>query len=347
MAARLFFCVVFFSELGLRLWAYGKQFFTADHWAWNIFDLSVVILQVAEQCVHLFMYMKVPLSLSFLRLLRVLRLVRITRLVRLVRLFQELGTIMSSILASLTALFWTLLLLVMLMYIVSVVFTQIIVELPADSPNAQEINYWYGRLPRSLLTMFEVIAGGVSWDEVVTPLIEDISPAAGVIFSMYVAFCVFAMLNMATGVFVDRAIRKAQEDTDTYTTNHISKLFFTDLAESSAVTFTEFLEKMETKEMQEYFRSINVDPSEARSLFELLDADGSGSVDPEELINGCLRLRGTAKALELQMLLRTTCDQNKKVLENQHRLIQEITKLTGAPATKRMTHWQKGQPSQR
>mmetsp|Transcript_4780 Transcript_4780/g.8513 ORF Transcript_4780/g.8513 Transcript_4780/m.8513 type:complete len:245 (-) Transcript_4780:6-740(-) len=235
----------------------------------------------------------------------------------------------------------------MLMYVVSVFFTQIILELDEDAEHVEEIRYWYGRLPRSMLTMFECIAGGVSWDEVVTPLIQDISPFVGVVFAIYIAFCVFAMLNMATGVFVDRAIRKAQEDTDTYTTNHISKLFFTDLAESSAVTFTEFLEKMETKEMQEYFRSINVDPSEARSLFELLDADGSGSVDPEELINGCLRLRGTAKALELQMLLRTTCDQNKKVLENQHRLIQEITKLTGAPATKRMSHWQKPSASGR
>lgn len=323
------FCLIFLTELGARIYAYRWDFFLMESWAWNYFDLSVVSLQVTEQCVNFFAYMNVPLSVSFMRMLRVLRLVRITRLVRLVRLVEELGTIMSSILASLTALFWTLLLLVMLIYIVSVVFTQILAELPEHTANAQKIQYWYGRLPRSLLTMFEVIAGGVSWDEVVTPLTEEVSPVAGVIFSLYIAFCVFAMLNMATGVFVDRAIRKAQEDTDTSTAARISNIFFSDMT-AEGVTFTEFNRHMDTQEMQDYFKSINVDPSEARSLFELLDSDGSGTIDAEELVHGCLRLRGTAKALELQLLVRMTHDMHNDIIENHRKLSQDISHVMAA-----------------
>mmetsp|Transcript_152775 Transcript_152775/g.265427 ORF Transcript_152775/g.265427 Transcript_152775/m.265427 type:complete len:281 (+) Transcript_152775:37-879(+) len=265
------------------------------------------------------------MSISFLRLIRVIRLIRITRLVRLVRLVEELGTIMSSILASLTALFWTLLLLMMLMYVVSVFFTQIILELDEDAEHVEEIRYWYGRLPRSMLTMFECIAGGVSWDEVVTPLIQDISPFVGVVFAIYIAFCVFAMLNMATGVFVDRAITKAQEDTDAYTANHISDLFFTDVGDG--VSFDEFSDKMEAPEMQEYFKSINVDPSEAKTLFALLDFDGSGTINPDELVNGCLRLRGSAKSLDMCQLIHGVNQMHKDILQNQCILVSEIGKL--------------------
>jgi len=51
--------------------------------------------------------------------------------------------------------------------------------------------------------------------------------------------------------------------------------------------------------MQMYFRLIDVDPKEAEGLFKLLDLDESGEVDYEEFLNGCLRLRGNAKAIDL------------------------------------------------
>mmetsp|Transcript_147251 Transcript_147251/g.267679 ORF Transcript_147251/g.267679 Transcript_147251/m.267679 type:complete len:233 (+) Transcript_147251:2-700(+) len=213
------------------------------------------------------------------------------------------------------------------MYIVSVFFTQIIAELSDDSAHIDSIRYWYGRLPRAFLTMFEVVAGGVSWDEVVTPLILDIGPPVGIIFCFYVAFCVFAMLNMATGVFVDRAIRKAQEDTDSKMANHISDVFFRDLLLKDDITYPDFEAKMDTTEMQEYFRSINVDPSEAKKLFELIDTDGSESINAEELVQGCLRLRGAAKALDLQVLFHMNCKMNQQLLEGQAILGQEIAKV--------------------
>merc|ERR1719389_709403 len=114
------------------------------------------------------------------------------------------------------ALFWTLSLLMMVIYIFSVFFTQVVLDV-YKTKNSEHLEYWYGRLPRTILTMFEVIVGGVSWDEVVEPLIEDISPWMGVVLCLYISFCVFAMMNMATGVFVEKATRMAQEDKDKYT----------------------------------------------------------------------------------------------------------------------------------
>merc|ERR1712178_320921 len=62
--------------------------------------------------------------------------------------------------------------------------------------------------------------------------------------------------------------------------------------------------------MREYFKIIDVDMSEAKAVFQLIDADGSDSVDPLEFISGCLRLRGSAKAVELSLLMYETKKMN-------------------------------------
>mmetsp|Transcript_141675 Transcript_141675/g.257444 ORF Transcript_141675/g.257444 Transcript_141675/m.257444 type:complete len:214 (+) Transcript_141675:2-643(+) len=145
------------------------------------------------------------------------------------------------------------------------------------------------------------------------------------------------MMNMATGVFVDRAIRKAQEDTDTYTANHISDLFFRNPADPSAcaeISWEEFSQKLDTDDMQEYFKAINVDPSEARNLFKLLDSDRSGSLTPEELVSGCLRLRGQAKALELSLLMYQTNQMHSKIRSVQRSLDALVARL-GGPGARR------------
>jgi len=301
------FAGIFLVELILRLYVHGVRFFYDDDWYWNYFDLAMVFSQIANQIVTICLYMSVIVNESFLRLLAVLRLLRIIRLVRMLRLFEELRTIVLSILSSMLSLFWTLLFLMMIIYMLAVLFTQVVLDVSTRTDNSAKLAYWYRNVGRTSLTFFECIAGGVSWDEAVQPLIEEVSPLMGIAICCYIAFCVFAVLNMATGVFVDRATRKAQEDKDTHTANHISDLFFKhDECTDECISWEQFATKMNQPSMQEYFKAINVDPSEAGGLFKLLDADGSGFVDAQEVVNGCLRLRGPAKALELSLLMYET-----------------------------------------
>jgi len=326
------FCILFSAELAVRLFAYRCHFFIADSWGWNVFDCVVVGLMNMEQLVRVLVFMDAgSTNTSFMRLLWLLRLFRITRLIRIIRFVEELSTIWGSIMGSMNSLFWMLLLLIMVIYIVSVFFTMVVLEMTnLELEHHKELQYWYGRLPRTILTMFEVIVGGVSWDEALSPLLQDVSPWIGIIFCMYITFCVFVMMNMATGVFVERATKRAQEDRETYTANHISDLFFKEHHEG-CVTWDLFNSKMGTVDMQNYFKDIDVDPSEARSLFELLDTDGSGSVDPEELVNGCLRLRGGAKALELSLLMHETTRMHAKMASQQEvmeEMLGEVVKAT-------------------
>merc|ERR1719310_1814661 len=55
--------------------------------------------------------------------------------------------------------------------------------------------------------------------------------------------------------------------------------------------------------MKSFFHAIDVDLSDARSVFALLDSDDSGEIDLDEFLNGCLGLHGPAKAIHLATLM--------------------------------------------
>merc|ERR1719272_973233 len=48
---------------------------------------------------------------------------------------------------------------------------------------------------------------------------------------------------------------------------------------------------------------LGIHPTEAHGLFKLLDGDQSGVVSIEEFLSGCIRLKGTAKAVDMITLL--------------------------------------------
>merc|ERR1712232_748448 len=110
----------------------------------------------------------------------------------------------------------------------------------------------------------------------------------------------FVMLNIVTGVFVDTAMKVATEETDLQVATNISALY---LGYKNSIRWEDFRSKLKESAMQEYFKGINVDISVAREIFNLLDGDGSGTLDADEMVKGLVRLRGTATQVDLSMLL--------------------------------------------
>ena len=64
-----------------------------------------------------------------------------------------------------------------------------------------------------------------------------------------------------------------------------------------------FHDKINTPAVQEYFATLGLDVWDAWSFFKLLDADAGGSVEIEEFLMGCLRLRGQATAIDVGKIL--------------------------------------------
>merc|ERR1711879_444393 len=69
--------------------------------------------------------------------------------------------------------------------------------------------------------------------------------------------------------------------------------------ESGSISFEEFEEHFEDESVAGFFLLLDIDASDAYALFKLLDDDSSGSVDVAEFVDGCLRLQGSARSIDL------------------------------------------------
>merc|ERR1719296_399672 len=76
------------------------------------------------------------------------------------------------------------------------------------------------------------------------------------------------------------------------------------------ITREEFEHHMKDENMQVFLQTLEIEVPSAYTLFTLLDADGGGTLDVEEFIDGLIALRGTAKSIQMHELshdLRKLC----------------------------------------
>merc|ERR1719482_2342892 len=127
------------------------------------------------------------------------------------------------------------------------------------------------------------------------PMSTHISGWISVVFILYTAFVFFAMMNVVTSYFVENTIRAVDESRGSNMGEALWNAFTNSYPGDSlnCITADMFYRHINTPEMIRYLRSLDMVPEtcEENNFFELLDADGSGVVDMDELIHGCLRLR--------------------------------------------------------
>lgn len=327
------FCVAFTIELALRIGVYRQSFFVGKEFIWNWMDLGLVTVHIIE--VTLMMTIganeseddDVDTNVSFLRVLRVLRLIRVARVVRVIRLISELRTIIASVANSMKSLLSTVVLIGALVYMTGVFLTQLVTDKlrsdPEDLDALAELELYYTSLPSACMVLFQSFTSGVDWAQACDPLMEHISPLMGVLFVLFIAFVVFAMLNVITGVFVDSAVQSTAEEKDAHMVTRLHAFLCRDDETGEAqgvLTWERFEARLDDPEIQLYFKTVDLDISEARGLFQLLDADQSGAVEAEEFVMGCLRLRGQAKAIDLATLMYESRRWHKRISKRIHRL---------------------------
>merc|ERR1739845_240552 len=116
----------------------------------------------------------------------------------------------------------------MLVYMWSILCMEVIARNKEDGPlpHHEDLQYFFGSLGRSMLTLFECIVGGISWDEVANPLAVDISPWMGIAVIVYIIITCYAVTNMMTGMFVQKAMQFATENQDRSQAESLKDLCF-------------------------------------------------------------------------------------------------------------------------
>jgi len=305
----VFFCCAFSLEITARLFVQGRGFFFGNGSEWNLFDLLLTSVDVIQEVLRVLISEPDSghVNFAFARVLRLLRAVRIVRTIRLLKFFGELRTLATSIVHSMRSLAWTVLLLMLVIYVVAIWFTQLVASQTVvtdvefyETPNLQ---LYYGSLGSSVFMLFQAVTGGVDWGDAISPLSSTTSSWMSLVFSLYIAFALLCLMNTVTGVFVETAISNARTESEFFMVRAVRELFRASGNMSGAMTFEVFCSLLDEPHMLEYFKAIDVDPSEAKGVFDLLDLDHSGSLDAEDFLDGCLRLRGPAKALDLSLVM--------------------------------------------
>merc|ERR1712048_923573 len=163
---------------------------------------------------------------------------------------------------------------------------------------------YFGSIGMSVLTLFQVVTDGIHWRYVSSALFA-VDTFSCVVLCLFVTFVLFAIYNNVNGVFVEAAMAAVKGHKDLWLLQHAHELFAeTDHNGDGILTWAEFKSKLHTHAMKIYFEAIDLDINEAETVFQLIDADGSGEIDGHEFVNGCFRLRGSARAIEFETFLR-------------------------------------------
>ncbi len=174
---------IFVAELLLRIVADGRSFFKG---AWNIFDFIIVAIAL------------VPASGPF----TVLRALRILRVLRLISVVPSLRRVIGGLMAALPGMGSIVVLMILVFYVFSVMATKLYgVTFPE----------WFGTIPESLYTLFQIMTLE-SWSMGIVRPVMEVHPWSWLFFMPFILCTAFTVLNLFIGIMVS-AMQEEHEHT--------------------------------------------------------------------------------------------------------------------------------------
>uniref|UniRef100_A0A7S0AXZ7 EF-hand domain-containing protein n=1 Tax=Pyrodinium bahamense TaxID=73915 RepID=A0A7S0AXZ7_9DINO len=252
--------------------------------------------------------------------MKAVKMLRIARVFRVFRFCKELSLLALMILDSMKSLMWALLMLTIILYVFAICFTQNATDFIKSGAHMQpaplelsEVYRQFGSLHRTVYSLLQAMLGGISWG-VASDALFAIHWTSAVLFFFYIFFTMLAVLNIITGVFVDNAVETAKTQRDFLVQKEMElkerylaemKELFIEMDEdgSGTVSLAEVQEYFADPRVQSYFAALGLDPADTERLFNLLDCNEDGECDVEEFLDGCLRLKGVARSIDVQQLL--------------------------------------------
>jgi len=315
------FTAIYVVEVALRIYALRLTFFFGPDWKWNALDTFLVVTSVAEDIFQ-------DVGLGSLRIIRGLRMFRVLRIIRVMRFFRDLRLMIGSVMQSLASLSWALLLLLIIMYLFAVFFMQgtIMYFRSEEEPSAfvrEGITSWYGSVFDTMYTLLATITGGLNWFDVVQPL-EEISMLYRCLFCFYVVFVVIGVLNVLTGIFVERAQELSGLDRDLVIQTELKRneTFLVEMRRifeeadadgSGTISWGEFKGYLENDRVKAYLATQQLDAFDARTLFDILNVGEGEEISIDKFIVGCMRLKGMAKSVDLLAVLNETREVSRRL----------------------------------
>ncbi|MFY0693027.1 MAG: ion transporter [Paracoccaceae bacterium] len=180
---------IFVAELSAKLFAYRRDFFRSG---WNLFDFLIVAISL------------VPAAQG----LSVLRALRILRLLRVISVAPSLRRVVEGFITALPGMGSVFLLMSLIFYIGAVMATKLF---GASFPD------WFGTLPRSAYSLFQIMTLE-SWSMGIVRPVMEVYTYAWAFFVPFIMVTTFAVVNLLVGLIVN-SMQDAHHEEDNMATD--------------------------------------------------------------------------------------------------------------------------------
>jgi len=309
------FCWIFVCELMARLLGFGSAFFLGEERWWNLFDFVIVACSTAEEIITVIARAEIPMNTAVLRLMRILKFARIIRIVRILKFFRELRIMMLSMMASVRSLLWSVALLLMVMFGFAVSLTASVAEAVAEGVVfSGDLRCNFGSLPEALLLLLQAATGGMDWSAITDDL-SSVSSLSVAVFVVYIIFVSFAVMNIMTGFFVECAMTSAEADLDRVinlqaeererTAKNLREVLQSNSGKlTDRISWQELKFHLQEPKVRAYLKTLNLEVMDLQCFFDLVasDREEHPTVNIDEFVRCCLRLKGLAKNADVVVL---------------------------------------------
>merc|ERR1740122_183144 len=336
--------VLFVLEITLRMMSDRWRFVTGRHRVWNIVDVVIVGISLVDLIWSTVKHGRVEYSWPNFTYIRVLKLLQLLFDHFESRSFTFIRLLFKSVMHSLTIVLCSLFIILLMVYSFSMTLEQGVLQflkgeaaglVPSD--NLIELGEVYGSLTINLVSLFMAVTGGYDWADVMAPL-GPLPWWYTVVFLCFVSFLIFGVLNVVTAIFVENAYKLAQTDKKEMVREQIRQqsawvqqirdIFGeADQDQSGTLSWDEFQSHIEHPVIKAYFASLDLDFTEARGLFALLDTTGCGQINIQAFVKGCHQLRGEAKSIDLATVRYESLRAEEKIMKQLASLHEKIATL--------------------
>ncbi|CAE7221677.1 Cacna1c, partial [Symbiodinium natans] len=306
----LFFGVLFSLEIFFKLLATDYRFFLD---IWNLLDFAVVLAWFIDTlAAGVF-----PVDPLLLRLLRLLKLFRMLRLVRTIQGFDSLYVMITSIKGSIAALFWSVILLVLVLMMVSLFLVTMVENYIRSEDQELErrmaVYLYFGTFSRAMLSLFEMTLA--NWAPPSRALTENVSEFWMFFVLSFQLLVGFSVMKVIMGVFLQVTFYVASND-DVIMMSQKERALKVHTQKMTEL-FVAADENGNGRLDQEEFETILSDPTciawlsamgfeasmlSGQDLYRLLCREETNDLSAEELCKGVAQLKGPATSLNLALL---------------------------------------------
>lgn len=320
--------VLYTIELLTRLFVLRLEFF---YFFFNVMDLLVILLDLVSTGLELIAVEELP-SLTVLRVFRVLRLARSYKV--MVK-FPQLALMVKGLANAASAVMYGVALVFMVITVWSILAVQFIhpvnqrVGLTGAYDGCGRCAEAFSSVRQSVLTFTQQIICGDSWGLVTIPIIEE-APATAWFFAAVFITVQLTIVNVMLAVIVDTALKTSQDDlnqivqhkTDEF--NHAAQVLIAmcrqlDGDGSGDLTLDELLSGIDGhKDFRDQLLAMDIRKEDMSLVFNILDADGSGSVNYEEFVTELFKMKSHDSHTLLVFIKHYVTDIKKSVDEQLH-----------------------------